>query len=335
MRLTNQYDLPPQFMRAIMNPNIAYSRGDADISVTQLLRPPRIVGLTEKHYHEIEEDISDRIYALLGTVLHKVLELSDHEGDGDNSERMIEERVFSKLSGWVVSGGIDYYAPNPASPTSVVLADWKFTSVQTVVNGRDEWEQQLNIYAALLRREKGMEVTGVENIVIYRDWSKTRASRTGSYPAAGVERVRQRLWSPKEAEDFLLRRVKLHQDARVEAELTDNYPLCSDSDRWKPADSYVARYPAGTVAKRESTLDALEQWIFGKQSKRKTPLNFSIEREELLPIRCAHYCSASPWCDQWATERARLASLLPTAVDAATKAAIAPDETSEKDPFDE
>jgi hypothetical protein len=81
------------------------------------------------------------------------------------------------------------------------------------------------------------------------------------------------------------------------------------------------------VAKRESSLDALEQWIFNKQSKRVTPLNFSIEREELLPIRCAHYCNASPWCDQWAAERSRLAKLVPTVLDPEPQAleAVAPD----------
>jgi hypothetical protein len=324
MRLTNMYDLPPQFMRAITNPVLAYSKGDADMSVTQLLRSPRIVGLNEKHHHEIEEDISDRIYALLGTVLHKIIELSD-TGGLNATERMIEERVFSRVNGWTISGGIDYYTPNPTNLRSVVLTDWKFTSVQTVINGRDEWEQQLNLYAALLRREKKVEVSGVENIVIYRDWSKTRSMRNYSneaYPRAGVERVRQRLWSPQEAEDFLVRRVNVHQDAKVIAELTDEYPQCSDSDRWKPADTYVARYVSGTVAKREHSLDALEKWIFNKQSKKVTPLNFSVEREELLPIRCAHYCTASPWCDQWAAERGRLAKLLPVSMDAETAEAL-------------
>jgi hypothetical protein len=98
MRLTNNYDLPPQFMRAITNPVLAYSKGDADMSVTQLLRSPRIVGLNEKHHHEIEEDISDRIYAS-GNCAPQDYRTQPRSRPRTDTERMIEERIFSRVNG--------------------------------------------------------------------------------------------------------------------------------------------------------------------------------------------------------------------------------------------
>jgi hypothetical protein len=168
----------------------------------------------------------------------------------------------------------------------------------------------VKFYAALLRREKKIEVSGVENIVIYRteqnplDAELLQRSLSPCRGGAGAPEI----VVPIGGRDFLVRRVNVHQDAKIIAELTDEYPQCSDTDRWKPADTYVARYVSGTVAKREHSLDALEKWIFNKQSKKVTPLNLSVEREELLPVRCAHFCTAAPWCDQWAAERGRLAA---------------------------
>ena len=51
-----------------------YSRGKADISVTELINPPQIAVLKRVHRNDIEEDLVDRFWALMGTNIHKILE---------------------------------------------------------------------------------------------------------------------------------------------------------------------------------------------------------------------------------------------------------------------
>jgi len=57
-KLTNKYNLPQTFYDAVKNDD--YTKGDSNISVTELISPPRKIALEEKHAGEIEEDVSDK-----------------------------------------------------------------------------------------------------------------------------------------------------------------------------------------------------------------------------------------------------------------------------------
>ena len=72
MKLTNHFNLPDTFFQAVLNDK--YSRGDAQYSATDLIRPPRITILSRRYWDEIEEDVSERIWALLGKAVHAILE---------------------------------------------------------------------------------------------------------------------------------------------------------------------------------------------------------------------------------------------------------------------
>ena len=99
--LTNKHNIPQQIVSAIMRD--PYSRGGAHISVTQLIQPPRIIQLKKRLENEIEEDASDRVWALLGQTCHKILERSDDTG------AFHEERISLEVEGWTVSGASDCY----------------------------------------------------------------------------------------------------------------------------------------------------------------------------------------------------------------------------------
>ena len=74
MRYTNEQELPWPVLSAIENHR--YSKGSADYSVTELLNPPRVRELKRRHYDEIEVDAADMVFALFGTVVHFILQLS-------------------------------------------------------------------------------------------------------------------------------------------------------------------------------------------------------------------------------------------------------------------
>ncbi len=68
-----------------------------------LIRPPRITILSRRHWDEIEEDISDWVWALLGKAVHAILEAAEP----DNA--LTEERLFAEVVRRTISGASDLY----------------------------------------------------------------------------------------------------------------------------------------------------------------------------------------------------------------------------------
>ena len=99
MKLTNKYGLPEAFVRAVEND--PYTKGGADFSITQLISPARIGVLEQRHYAEIEEGASDRVFSLLGQSVHHMLERLRRDCD------LVEKRFFATFLDYSVSGQID------------------------------------------------------------------------------------------------------------------------------------------------------------------------------------------------------------------------------------
>jgi len=85
MKITNKHGLPEVFVNLLTRS--PYSKGKAHLSATELLSSPRIVQLKKRHFDDIEEDVSDRIFALFGTAMHSILE------DGKTSNAIVEQRL--------------------------------------------------------------------------------------------------------------------------------------------------------------------------------------------------------------------------------------------------
>jgi hypothetical protein len=271
MKLTNKLSLPQPIVDAVSNDS--YTKGDANISVTGLLRPPRIAALEKTHWNSLEEDVSDRMWSLLGQVVHGILERAESTG-------IAERRLSVKVGDWTVSGQMDRYEKG-------TLQDYKFVSVYKIKSGVPlEYEQQMNLYAHLLRAN-GHFVGKLELIAIIRDWSKLEAKRDPSYPQAQVVNMDVPLWTPLKAEEFLKERVKLHQDA------LKTLPLCSQEDRWAKSSVYavmksgrksaVRLYDTRTEAERHAATDG----------------TLTVVVRPGANTRCESYCSVAKFCTQF------------------------------------
>ena len=89
------------------------------------------------------------VWSLFGTALHNILE----HGKGDN--HIVEERVFADVEGMKISGAIDL---QEVEEDGVIVSDYKTTSAWVVMNEKDDWHNQLNCYAYLLYKAKGVTV---------------------------------------------------------------------------------------------------------------------------------------------------------------------------------
>ena len=218
MTLTNRFNLPESIFRAIAND--PYDAKDSDITCTQLISPPQVVALQKKYKDKIDEDISERIWALIGSAIHSILERQATEGV------IVEARYFRTVLGWKVSGAVDLIEDN-------IIKDFKTTSCWTLIykSRFKEWEQQSNVNN-FLRSAKWGSADGLKDILILRDWIKSKAG-VGNYPPVQIVEIELPLWDLKTAENYVIERVKLHQEAQkcTDEELAVKFP-CSIEDRW-------------------------------------------------------------------------------------------------------
>lgn len=273
MRLTNNARLPDAIFQAVAAD--PYSRGDADISVTGLISPPRKVALEAAHAGELVEDASDRIWSLLGQSIHTILERANRKG-------IAERRLSITVEGWKISGGMDLYDEDG------VLVDYKTTSAWSCKGGvKDEWTHQLNIYAEILRAN-GHPVKGLRIVAILRDWSKLEARRDPQYPQSQVISSPVELWPAERAQKFIRERVILHQQARV------SLPLCTPEERWAKPTKYALMKKGGVRAVKLYDSEADANAHASTDSK-----NLRVEVRPGEATRCEAYCAAAKFCTQF------------------------------------
>lgn len=219
--MKNRHGLPNIIERAVAND--PYNSGDCDISTTRLISPPQLVALSKKYADKIEEDVSERLWSMLGQALHVIVE----RAAGDDV--ISEQRYSAKVLGWKVSGAVDLIQGD-------TLYDLKCTSTWTYIYGSriKEWTEQANINHWLYNQETGKHVTKMKNILFLRDWIASKGAREGeggSYPPVQVVEVELDLWPLDRAEQFVQDRVMLHQLAQATAHDVDLEP-CTNEERW-------------------------------------------------------------------------------------------------------
>lgn len=283
MNLTNKLGLPDALVAAISNDD--YSRGDADLSVTQLIAPPRQVELKRRHASEVVEDAADRIWLLLGKSVHKILEAAASTG-------IREERMYTEVSGMKVSGAFDHLALGDG-----MLSDYKVTSVWSAKNAADkaEWEQQLNLYA-YLAAEQGYSVKGLRIVAICRDWRMSDAAKYegDGYPQHQVAVIEFPLWDKARQYDYLRERVQLHQSAR-----DGNLPDCTDEERWQKPGGYALVKPGSQRAWRVLATEEEAQALASKTKDMRVVYRPGVN------TRCDSYCAVAEFCTQYQALRAQ------------------------------
>jgi len=284
VRLTNKYNLPQTFVNVLQRPT--YSKGKAHRSVTQLINSPKIVALSEKFADELEEDVADMIWSVFGSAVHKVLE------HGKDENHIIEQRIHSVIDGWHISGAVDLQIVN--ADGSISVRDYKTTSAWAVMNDKIEWEQQLNIYAWLIEREKKLPVRDLGIVAIIRDWSRREAGNREGYPEAPVKELPIKLWAPEERESYVLHRIAQHSACEFAIEAGETLPFCTPEEMWEKPTVYAVRKKGNVRAKslHQSEAEAISTAeALGK--------DYEVEIRPGERTRCATFCAVNTYCQQW------------------------------------
>jgi hypothetical protein len=276
MKITNRMNLPEPIVKACT----AHEHRGADYSASMLNQSPRQVWLKRRHDAEITEDISERIWAMLGTAAHYVVE----NAGGDNV--LQEGYIEAKVEGVTLSGTFDLYDGEE-------LTDVKTTSVWTIVYGdrTNEWEKQLNTYAYLLR-SIGFSVKRLAIVAILRDWSKSKAKADANYPQAQAVKISIKLWSDAEARAYVEERIEWFEAHKSTPDA--DLPECTAEERWQSETVYAVMKEGRKSAVKlhdnieQASAHALE---LGKGHQ------VVVRPGEWK--RCADYCNACDFCNQY------------------------------------
>ena len=292
MKITNKFNVPETLVALATRDY--YSKGKSDYSVTEIISPPRIQRLRRKHFEEIEQDVSDMLWMLLGTALHVVAERSEVSGHTN------EERLSAGINGIILSGAIDLQKDEA---DGVTITDYKFTSAWALMNDKPEWEQQQNIYKYLVERVKKKPVKGLKICALIRDWSRRDAQNKPDYPQAPIQVIDIPMWTFDRTEAFIKERVEMHRDSKVSADWGDELPLCSDEERWLRPTTYAVKKDGRKTAIRVfDTQDEADALL--KEMPEKDKGFIEIRKGEA--VRCTgNFCGVSQWCSQFQNQKER------------------------------
>lgn len=275
---TNKHNLPAVIVDAVVNDPYV---GGGDVSATKLIDAPQVKVLGAKYRDQVQVDVSERVWSLLGQCVHTILERA-----GLRQEGMIaEHRMFAEVEGpygpWQLSGQADVIDLERG-----VIRDYKVTTVFKA-KGSAAWEQQLNVLA-WLARANGYQIHGLEIVGIFRDWRKVEAERNPNYPQAAIQVIPIALWDPVTVAAYITERVALHQSMQAGVQVD-----CTDEERWKDPDTFALVKPGGKRALK--VLDTAP-------TPEEIPEGYEVQVRRGTYKRCQHYCEVAPWCPQWAAE---------------------------------
>jgi len=280
MKITNKHGVPEPLLT--LAGKEYYTKGASQYSVTELMSPPRIRRLREQYNDVIEQDVSDMLWSMMGSALHVVMER------GQTPNYITEERLFASIDGVTISGAIDLQQKVEGG---VVLIDYKFTSAWSVMNTKEDWIQQLNVYKWLVEVVKKVPVCGLKICALVRDFSRHEI-REG-YPQAPICMIDIPRWDIVSAETYIRERLDMHREAKVSHDLGEPLQLCSDSERWMSEAVYaVKKQGRKTAIRLFKTIEEANELAEKEKGYVETRLG--------EPKRCiGNYCGVAQWCEQF------------------------------------
>jgi hypothetical protein len=275
-----------------------YSKS-GDYSVTDLITPPRIVHLKKRHPNT-NKQLDAQVASILGTAIHEYFEkyldlwCDKYDYDGYTLEEQVQiERMGRKISGrYDIREGDELYDLKS-------IKVWKLIFDPRL----DEYHEQQNLYRLLIKMDKGITLTGLNIVAIYKDWQEGNALRDRAYPQQQIIEYGLKVWPFAQTEKFL--DEKLTELIRCEDLADDELPVCSREDRWERHQGGEAIHYGilkNRKAKRATRVvrgGSLDDAMVVARSLKGMTKDSVIEVRYALPKRCQKYCDVNEYCSFW------------------------------------
>jgi hypothetical protein len=277
MKITNKANLPEALVKAV---TVRRHNNPGRLSATTLLNGAKQIILTDRHWDDLEDDVSDRFWAIIGTAVHSVLE-------DEGKDEFTEEFISHELDGIIVTGRIDNY-----NMRTGVISDYKSVSVWKIkFKNFEDWRLQGLIYAWLLWKN-GFEVKKCQFIALIKDHSKRDAKRDPFYPQNPMyvyefDVTPERL---EEIEAFIKANIAEYKRCRELAD--DDIPPCSAEQRWEKPTKYAVKKEG-----RKTAIRVLDNADEAEKMVADLGNGHYVEKRPGESVRCAEYCSCCGFCN--------------------------------------
>ena len=276
MLVTNKHNLPQSLVNAVTTER---HNKEGSVSATTLLQGAKQIILTERHWDEIEDDVSDRVWALFGTAVHKLLEEC-------NPNAFTEEKFEVERGPKTVTGQVDLYDMEEKT-----ITDYKTASVWKVkFQSFDDWRRQGLIYAWLLKQE-GLEVKRCRFIAMLRDWTKGEAQRNADYPQAQIYEYVFDVTEKDLSEIEIFINDKVLQIIENEKKSDDEIAPCSAEERWETETTWAIKKAGRKTALKVCHTKAEAEELMPKLG------GTEIEERKGQSKRCTDYCLCNKFCN--------------------------------------
>lgn len=315
MIISNKMNLPQPFVDAVSE---EYKYKEKRYSVTTLLKSEREIMLQRRHNDEIEQDVSDMIFAIFGTAVHSVLENANKSEDLLTEQHLFLPVTLDDGDTYTLSGYMDLYDTKKGE-----VIDYKVTSTfKALKKDFDDYRMQGLMYAYMIGKTKFYKYL-TENpsetkyttefkedgyvtcemvqfnpkkatfYMVLRDWQKSKAKFDKDYPQSQVVPVTFK-FTQKDF-DFIEKWIKDKFEAIKKAEQLDDkdLPLCCDKDRWKNPDVWAVMKNGRKSALRLLNTEQEARSYMSKNGGDYVELRKGVDR------KCKEYCSACQFCEHW------------------------------------
>lgn len=282
MKVTNKFNLPQPFVDLVSGDT--YSKGESDITTTGLAQPPKIAELTRRHSNEITMDASEKVWTMMGTANHYVLEQIALR----NPERYVtEQRFYLDIDGVKLGGQIDLF-----DRETETLWDYKVSSVyKAMSDDKLEWTKQANVNK-LLCEHNGFHPKKLAILLVMKDWKRKEAEFKSEYPKCAIQEIPLPIWKEEETLAYIKSRINLHNAAKL-IEVEDAIPVCTEEERW-------AKPTTWAVLKEKGAKRAVNGGVYELESEaiaHAKRISGAIEKRDGSNPRCENYCQVRQWCN--------------------------------------
>ena len=279
MTLTNELNLPQALVDAC---DVSPHNAPNTVSATTLKSGVREILLTKRHWDELTDDVSNRIWALFGTAVHALLEK-------ESANTFVEEKFEKQVGNYKVTGRLDCY-----DMKNGIIVDYKTATVWKYKFGDySDWRFQGLVYAWLLKQQ-GLEVKECQFVMMFKDFSKSKARTEEGYPKRPVEVFRFKVTEKdlQEIEQKIISKVKQLEENETVAD--SELPLCSDEERW-------AKPPTFAVMKkgRKSAIRVFDNEDNAKLMLQSCDETHYIQERKGDDGKCNGYCGCCEFCTYW------------------------------------
>ncbi len=279
MVITNEMNLPQALVDAC---DVSPHNAPNTVSATTLKSGVREILLTKRHWSEMSDDVSNRIWTLFGTAVHALLEK-------ESPDTFVEEKFEKQIGKYKVTGRLDCY-----DMKQKIIFDYKTaTTWKYKFNDFSDWKFQGLVYAWLLK-QAGLEVKECRFVAMFKDFSKSKCKTEENYPKSPVYVYKFDVTEEdlEEIEKKIFAKVKELEESENLSD--DELPICTEEERWYKGGKFaVMRNGRKTALRLFDTREMAEKYI-----EEVEPTAYIDERKG-TDGKCTGYCGCCNFCSYY------------------------------------